>query len=557
MKKILSIFFSFFLVFFNSFVFAKGEQYLIDSNHWIYDSLTAIFMESGKTHFYDDAPLTIQEIKSMLLDIDFDKLSDAGKNHYNLVTDFFEEKIFSFNSDLISVGIGFSVNPEFQFKTNGDIEWIFNPKERSNFIDSQVEIDVSKFLSLGIGIPFTQSMSSRFNHDNITNIPYNMENIDINFPHDGYFSLGYAFSEKTILNFKISLLEQNFGRSNSGSVILSNNLVDAVNSEIKISSPKFLYATNITMLGVDRYMYMHRLEFRFKEKFTLGLLEGALPFGSFDLRYLNPMSIFHGIAGWYDYQNMQDSNEHDLASYLGLKLNYTPFSNVRFYSNFAMNQFQLPNENDNSIPNGFGFQLGVESFYPISKGYLHFSLEGSYATPYFMLTESPNWSFLRSYGETCENSKKFYDWIGTPFGSDSISGKLIIGYEVPKKWGVNLSYLFAARGELSNPNFGNWGGYNNNFNEEDQKDWVYPSVTDNEKYKNGAKFSCPSGVAEYMNVISLQANYWPCDWMSLNLRPSVAFVFNNNNVKNNFDVGFEISLSTKFYLTNLIKKTKI
>lgn len=543
------------ILFLSQYTFSlnKGPQYLINSNHWIYDSLVSIFTESGKVHFYDQGPLTVQEVKVLLSEIDYNNLSDAGKYNYDLIQTYFEEENWGFKSDLLSFDAEFLINPEFQFKTNEDIQWIFDSRDRGNFIDCQLGIDVSKFISLGIDIPFTQSRSSRISHDNITNLPYNMENIDINFPHNTFMVIGFDLGEKTVVNFKISTLEQFSGRSNSGSVILSENLLDAVNAELKILSPKIMYAANITMLGLNRYMYIHKMDFKIKDKLTIGLFEGALPYGSFDLRYMNPFTIFHGVAGWYDYKNIDDNEKHDVGSYMGLKINFTPFSNLRIYSNFAMNQFQLPNEGDSSIPSGIGLQLGIEGIYPISNGYLRMWLEGGYTTPYFMINESPNWSFLRSYSETCSNSSKFYDWIGTPFGPDSISAKLTLGYEIPKKWGINLSYLFLARGELSRPNFGRWGGSNRDFDNTDRENWVHPSVTSSEKYKNGAKFRAPSGIPEYSNTFSIDAFYWPCEWLSLNVKPSLAFICNNNNVKGKFDFAFEFSLSAKCYLTRLFK----
>ena len=86
-KKILLFLFFCNSISFKTFAITRGEQEVVKAGHWIYDSLTAIMIDSGIAHFYDETPLTVQEIKILLLDIDYEKLSQAGKNNY--------EKIFS------------------------------------------------------------------------------------------------------------------------------------------------------------------------------------------------------------------------------------------------------------------------------------------------------------------------------------------------------------------------------------------------------------------------------------------------------------------------------
>ncbi|MBR1536627.1 MAG: hypothetical protein IJ630_06800, partial [Treponema sp.] len=62
-----------------SFVFARGAQELLESGHWVYDSLTAISLEAKVLNFSGTAPLTIKQVQLYLDEIDYDSLSDVGR----------------------------------------------------------------------------------------------------------------------------------------------------------------------------------------------------------------------------------------------------------------------------------------------------------------------------------------------------------------------------------------------------------------------------------------------------------------------------------------------
>lgn len=529
----------------------RGEQQLIKSDSWVYESLNAVMIDSARTHFYDRTPLTVQEIKIMLNEIDYEKLSIPAKAHYDRIINYLNETNWSFGTDDFFLDAEVVVTAEGQYKSNDNLDWIFNRKLRSDFVHSDVGINVSKYAYLGADIILAQSKSAREANRNFVNVPYNMQTIDINFPHDAYLAAGFLLNENSGLNLKVATLNQNVGLTSMGSIILSDYLTDSPYAELKVFSPYINYAANVTMLGLNRYMYMHNLEVRPHRKITISVLEAALPYGGFDLRYFVPFSVFHGYAGWWEYQNAEwNVSGSDVSSYVGLKLNYTPVEHLRLYSNFALTQYQMPNENDKTIPNGGAMQLGIESYIPINEGFLHLRLEGASSSPYFYLNSSPNWSFVKTYSETCDNAKTFYEWIGFPYGPDTIGGKVDVGYEVPKKWGINLSYMFLARGELSNPNiFGNWGA--SHCSNPDRENWVYPTSTN--KYKDGAKLITPSGIPEYLNVISIKGEYWPLNWLCVTAYPGISFAFNNNNKQGEFAFGFEIALSVKCFLNRIGK----
>src|SRR5574344_2617000 len=108
----------------------------------------------------------------------------------------------------------------------------------------------------------------------------------------------------------------------------------------------------------------------------------------------------------------------------------------------------MKNWPDNDTPNGLGGQLGTELYIPCGEGYVHACLEGYYADPFLYIKEDPNWSLVRTYSENINGKNVFYEWVGSPFGPDTIAGELSAGYEVPQKFSVDAKYLYMCRGEM-------------------------------------------------------------------------------------------------------------
>jgi len=552
-KTVLILFFIFLIQIQTIVANPYSAQKLIPANHWIYDSLTTLELESAITTFSDEAPLSIEQIKSFLNEIDYDSLSNSGKSQYDKITSYFKENEFSYGT-FFSVGLAPVISLEGQYKTNADVDWVYNRYERDSFILLPVSLSAGDYVCLQADLPIGQNRTAMGRSDNYLNIPLSSNDFDINFPHNTYLSTGMKFSDDAGINFRMGMGSQSFGRTLLGSVILSEYLTDTPYASLSIYSKNVNYACSITELNKDRYMYSHKLEFRLFNKFTFNMYEAVLPYGSMDLRFFNPFTIFHGYAAWHEYESY-NSNQ---GSFCGLKMVYTPCKFLRLYTHIAMNQFQTTSEMENYpdvlIPNAMGFQAGAKSSIPIATGHLHFTLEGYYTNPYFYINENPNWSYVRTYRENTDSSETFYEWIGSPLGPDTIACKLEAVYEDVNNWKVKFDYLFAARGELSNTKGSNsifsncgWGGYNFTVNNTDN--WVYP--TSSNKYKNANKWSCPTGTPEYVNCISLCASFFPVRFLELKLQPSYTFIFNFNHESNSYAQSFECAVACKLYIAKI------
>lgn len=549
--------------------FSRSEQDLINAGSPLYDEICFISSESGIANFADNEPISIQEAKVYLSEIDVSTLSDGAKKSYEEIMAFFEEGNLGFKSDLLNFGVETQINTSLFYKTNEEVDWVYDRFERKPFLSIPVCLSVSDFISMRMELAVAQNKNASLQDDNYSNIPYKADLFDINFPDIGYFSSGKMLGKKTGINFRIGKGSRNVGRSLSGSVIQSDHLTGISYAELNLFSPSIRYNANISEFGVDRYYYTHQLDLRFFKKFTFTVIESMFVNAPLELRFMNPFTIYHGMTPWRDYDGTKYDSESHTCAYLGLKFQYVPVSNLRLYGLYAMTQFQTAYERENwpndTTPNGIGLQGGAEYFKAFKDGRFQFVLEGSYTDPYLYIKESPNWSLVHTFAENMGDVENpFYEWIGSPNGPDTVSAEAKIGYKVPQKYAVDLIYLFMAKGEMSSDNvFKNWtdsttgkyawgGVYTHNGVEEnlDKTDWAYPdsSLQGKDEAKRRQNLVTPSGIPEYVNRLSVRASYYLKDNICVLVQPSLVFIqnLNHNTEKNAF--GFEMVASCSIKL---------
>ena len=574
LKKIVLAALSFFI--FHLSVFARGAQELVKSGHWLYDSLTAITLETGIQNFTDSAPLTIAEIKSYLSEIDPESLSTAGKREWQRIQDYFDEENFTLKSDLVSIDFDPSLNFEGYYKTNDDIDWVYDRYSRNNLIDIPLTFSVRDWLSLGTEVHLGENKGASLHNDNYFNAPTKDTEVDVNFPTYGYLSTGYKFTERTGLSFQLGMDEQSIGRTETGSIILSDYMTGASYGKLSLYSPNFKYTFDTIQLNVDKYMYFHNFEARFFKKLKVSFLEATLTNAPLELRYMNPLMIYHGMAPWRDYSD-DDANN---GEFMGIKLDWTPVRYLRLYGTFAMNQYQVPYERrdfaDSLTPNSLGGQAGFETMIPAGAGYVKIAGEGYYAQPTLYIKQSPDWSFFRTYTDNIGDNQIFYEWTGSPFGPDTVAGEISVGYEKPGSWSLDVIYLFLAQGNNAEKTIfydetsDRWYSSTDNDNEKIRTNngtiaqasdvttpdnWPYPTT------ENGVNqyAETPTDVPKYTHRISLRGKWQATDWLSFTFQPSFVIILNNTGAsgvheRGNNDFGFEGAFAMKIQLANIRNK---
>lgn len=538
----------------------RNAKELIPAGSWVYDSLSLLATENGTVDFSDDAPLSVSQIRIYLKSYDYDSLSENAKSHYDKIIAYFDEENISFYAGLFSLGLEPKINLEGYFKGNEKLDWTYDRFSRQEFLTIPATFDIGDYLTMQTDLAFAQNKGWMAHNDNYVNIPLAAGAVDVHFPSSGYISTGIDLPKDCQVNFRLGLGQQSVGRTLMGSIILSDYLTGTSWANLEFFSPNFKYNLNITEFNVNKYLYSHRLDVRFFDKFHFSAMEGILVNAPIELKYFNPWTIYHGMAPWLDYSG-EAYYEGYTCAYMCFKAAYTPIKNLRIYGLYAQDQFQTQYERDNwpddTTPNGIGFQVGIEGFIPFKDGNFHLWAEGYYADPYLYIKEDPNWSMVRTYRENIGDKATFFDWIGTPFGPDTIAAQLNVEYEVAKKWNVGLSYLFKAAGEYSGSKIFtpelSWGGHDTSTN---GAAWVYPNPDtqgyDEAKRRQG--LISPSGTPEYMNRISLSGSYNFNDFLNLGLQGAFVFSFNHGNKLDNFQCGPEITASLHFDFTKLYRR---
>lgn len=539
--------------------FARGKQMLIKAGSWVYDALAQISLEGGYTDFSLRAPLSIEEIEFYLSKADYDSLSVPGQKQYDRIKRYFEEESkVSFGSDILKIQAEGTVALEGYYKTNEDIDWVYDDYKRNPVLFLPVSINVADYATMYMELIGGQNRGTMHKHDNYLNVPLGGDDVDLNFPTTAYFSAGHKITENTGFNFQIAMARTAFNRSLSGSIVQSEYLSGSTWMELSFYSPNFRYKANINHFNVNKFLYTHEMSFVFLKKLQFTARESLMVFSPLELRFMNPFGIYHGFSPWRNY----GSNESNTCDYLGLRLEYTPYKYMRFYGLFAMTQFQTPfetsNNPDDNTPNGLGFQLGGESFIPAGDGYIHLWAEGTYTQPYLYIKESPNWSMIRKTTENMgpEKEEGILEWLGTPWGPDTVGCEVSVGYEVPQKWSVTFDYVFKACGELSGNKVFKRPSTIEYWDQETYPDisvdkaaedaWVFP--TDSNGYGNASNWTTPHGTPEYVNRIALRATYNPVERLTLVLQPSYTFISNFRNVSGEKEGCFEIAIAASMKL---------
>ncbi len=227
----------------------------------------------------------------------------------------------------------------------------------------------------------------------------------------------------------------------------------------------FDYARTHNDLVTGLKMFLgHRLEWRlFDDRLGFAITE-AIMYQSLenylDLSVLNPAMVFHNL---YIRQNAN--------SIISLDLDYAWKRGLNLYGQIVLDEFALPGEefpgkDDNAIPNGFGYMLGVKANKPLREGYLFGSFEWVMTDPFLYLrddgvtkegqTAEYNSQELGEYGvnwvvairRLYQNSKIIYEeeFLGYPHGGDAIVLNANFGYRAIGKWSLGGNVFFMWHG---------------------------------------------------------------------------------------------------------------
>ena len=556
-------------------LFSLPPEKILHPDDWAYDALAILSREEAIV-LLSDSRLTVAQMEKRLAEIDPSSLSESGLLIYDRLAEYLSSGYWlGFESGAVSGGLDLFLQPELYYKVNEDIPFIYNDHPRNPIIQIPMGFSLGSWITAEMDPYFGQNEYAATLHNNYINIPLDpVAQTDIHFPKRAYMSAGFPVGDSSGFNFAIGIGDNFFGKTRTGSVVLSEYLERTAYAQATIYSPAFKYTAQVLQYEVNKYHYMHYIHVRPHKKFSISLAEGVMVNAPLELRFLNPFTIFHSYESYKTYTGYNedlghkrnsaeleqlwdkdpdtgedlydrtyDPNGHSrIGSYFGVKLEFQPMPFTRFYGLFVMDVFDLPMKKENWMeglyPDALGFQAGAEFSIPIPQGYLEFGLEGVYTYPYMYVLWDKGWSFFKEVPELDIMHPPLRYWTGTPFGPDTIAGTLWAGihgfrgiraFGSPAHWYSGLSFEFSAQGERSGLGV---------FDRDNSVDDTYrPSHA---VYDVTVP---PTGIPVFTSTLSLRGEYSPRDWLSLAFQPGYRYVANVGHEEGRVEQGLEFAFS--------------
>ena len=199
----------------------RGGQDLILPGSWVYDALQSIEMEMARVTFSDQAPVSINELKCYMKEIDYERLSEPGKKQYDRIQSYIDQMNWSFNWGLFSLGTEIGVSVEGYYKSNPDIDWIYDYTKRQALADLPITLGIGDYVSVYMGLQATQSFLARTSNNNYCNQIFTPDTFDAVLTHENYLSAGYMWDNGVGINLRFGSGTQSIGNSLMPSIILS------------------------------------------------------------------------------------------------------------------------------------------------------------------------------------------------------------------------------------------------------------------------------------------------------------------------------------------------
>lgn len=474
---------------------------IIQTDDDLFRTLHFLHLQDTKVSLLDHEPSTRAEVALYLNSINIENLDAKSTALYNRVYEYVHKKDYLLKSE----NLNFDTNAQFALQAQ------YSESSKNLFQDNishyhkmpaliavPLSINISKYVNLGANIELKKGFWASLESIPYTNIPLKDDAIDVHIPHMANLSFANNF-----MSFTVGRSRHKIGQTLHGSLFLA----DATNGldyfSLRFFHKNFNFGSSIYIMERDRFLFTHEINFNITKYVGIRLYEGTTLYGKFDLRYLNPMMIFHNLFGW------DESNINGLVpngSQFGLGIEATPYKGLRFYGQFEMNQFQTSYERKHypgaskSIPNSLGGLVGVEYAHSFNVGTLTFQNEFLYANPWLNILENTKISFIDNYFEKTaplapinRTQSNIVTWLTNPLGPDTIAFTTKLSFEDFFKYALSLQYRFLVKGE-------NEKGFLKAVHE--GKNVYYPSSN-----PDLAHIKTPSGNPLYVHTISLEGFY--------------------------------------------------
>ncbi|MCL2411943.1 MAG: capsule assembly Wzi family protein [Treponema sp.] len=545
----ISGFFLIIMFLFNTAIISAQPFDMISVSDPVLEDLRFLSLVSGRPFLSFSPPLSPWEVRNFLDSIDENELSPPARQAYFRVQERLTPRAnLSSSYGIFSAFFNFNSTVKARFRFNTDVnEYPQNPN-----IAPIAAFPVRMFFADMLQLYFEPGFSMR-------PARYRLNTFDLNIPR------GYDYYDETMplrafgaaggswWNFMIGRDRLFWGTGHTGSLMFNDNSQYFDFARLSFFGHRFKYSLVINQLPLrlthelfgipqsdfnlwandnnlsrsnHRYFYLHRFDFTISDRLSISIMEGVMVGDSaIELRYLNPLMIFHNFFSWEYYDRNwtppdtlpgDNWGPGDLTgSILSIELNWNIINSLAVYGQFVMNSFDLP-WYTNSPPNSLGYLAGIQSAHSFNNWASVFFLEFVYTDPFFGILGSPFASFIQ------QNRYRQYYFIGFP--RDTIS--ITLGARFFNNDSLNFSARFS------------WIA-NGQFNEENLI-WNW------QRSDEARNARTPTGIPEHSFILSLNAGWKIHQFVVLGANLTGIASVNNRHEPGKTAVGGQASLSVSF-----------
>jgi len=482
----------------------------------VLDDIRYLSLESGKSFLSFSPPLAPAEVRNFLDSIDESALSQPAKDaYYRILNRLTPKARLSFTYKSFTASLNAILTVEGRTGFNPDISWYPRYPENVPLFSFAFRFFFTDYVQLYIE-PGKSAPPYEFGY---TNIP---EDFSTQYwPVRSFGAAGGSW-----WNFHIGRDRLFWGTSHTGSLTFSDNNALFDFARLSFFLPSIKYSLIINQLPLklkdnlfsnppdkweenlmrsnERYFYLHRIDATFFERVNFSAIEGVMVGNSsIELRYLNPLIIFHSLYSWGDYDFWipdKEKRSHMNGSFFSVELNWNIVKSLAVYGQFVMNEYAVQAEIDAGVippPNELGYLAGIHFAHSFKEWGSIFFLEFIYTDPYLYILSSPYASFIQQDWD--------YKFIGYPRDTISLSA----GVEFFNKNNLSFSGSFSwiSSGEHNKDGL-KW-------------DWEQSQQAWDEK--------TPSGIAENKFILCFGTKWKPLPYLVLKANINGIISLNNKH----------------------------
>lgn len=477
-----------------------NHQYIFHLDSPIYESVETLFITQGKALPSLAKPWSQDEVEFLLGKLDASLFSANERNIYQFILDQFpEQKVFDFDAYF---------SPEFYMHTNTDFDtsndWMLTYEKRAPLASVSFENFLVDHFYTYLGFPDFRASKNTFvgdeadtdnwdqywlgEHHVDTNAAffYGGDNVsyDANYPTRAFLAFGGKGWSTEIGRDRIS-----WGAGETGNMVIDGHVqyhnalrLTAYEKNFKYTfvlssfpSPEEIQAAehyvdedgnadpwseDSSLKGFKMFI-AHRFELRlWNDKIGFAVTEGIMyqPENHvFDFRILNPFTFYH------NYYINSDAN-----SILQLDLDWAVAPGWNLYYQMAIDEMRFVISESASSPSvhpdAFGFIFGAKNIIPTDKGIWKNTVEFAYTYPYLYLRRQEsgasnpaseadadkydNLNFIIAIRRWVDGSINYdYQFMGYPYGGDSIVFQLTSKFTVPGNWSAMVRLFYLVHGD--------------------------------------------------------------------------------------------------------------